>query len=141
MNPRIVLIEDDEDIRDSLSDLLQSEGYEVDTFPNGKEALDSLVAEPDPANRVILLDLMMPVMDGFQFLKARTKLGGPVCDVPTYVVSAIASKENLKGHQVSGYLNKPLDIDNLLQVIGVHGSPASAAMAAAGAPALVSSAS
>jgi CheY-like chemotaxis protein len=126
MNPRIVLIEDDEDIRESLSDLLQSEGYEVDAFPNGKEALDSLVAEPDPANRVILLDLMMPVMDGFQFLKARSKHGGPVCDLPTYVVSAVATKENLKGHQVSGYLNKPLDIDNLLEIIGVHGGSAKA---------------
>ena len=123
MSPRIVLIEDDEDIRDSLTDLLQSEGYTVEAFPNGKEALDSLVSGEPREPCVILLDLMMPVMDGFQFLKARRKYGDAITQVPTYVVSAVANKEILQGQDVSGYLNKPLDIDNLLQIIEVHGSP------------------
>jgi CheY-like chemotaxis protein len=123
MSPRIVLIEDDEDIRDSLTDLLQSEGYTVEAYPNGKEALDSLVNDQKREPCVILLDLMMPVMDGFQFLKARRKYGDAIVQLPTYVVSAVANKEILQGHDISGYLNKPLDIDNLLQIIEVHGSP------------------
>jgi len=123
MSPRIVLIEDDEDIRESLTDLLESEGYAVDAYPNGKEALDSLVNEPKGEPCVILLDLMMPVMDGFQFLKARRNYGDAIVQLPTYVVSAVANKEILQGHDVAGYLNKPLDIDNLLQIIGVHGAP------------------
>jgi CheY-like chemotaxis protein len=123
MSPRIVLIEDDEDIRDSLTDLLQGEGYTVDAFPNGKEALDSLVSDQKREPCVILLDLMMPVMDGFQFLKARRKYGDAIVQLPTYVVSAVANKEILQGQEVSGYLNKPLDIESLLQIIEVHSSP------------------
>lgn len=122
MCPRIVLIEDDEDIRESLSDFLQSEGYSVQTYPNGKEALDDLVkSETRPC--LILLDLMMPVMDGFQFLKARKNYGDALIQLPTYVVSAVANKDVLKGQDVAGYLNKPLDIEHLLQIVEDHVGP------------------
>lgn len=122
MCPRIVLIEDDEDIRESLSDFLQSEGYSVQTYPNGKEALEDLAkAQVQPC--LILLDLMMPVMDGFQFLKARKNYGDTLVQLPTYVVSAVANKDVLKGQDVSGYLNKPLDIEHLLQIVEGHVGP------------------
>ena len=122
MRSRIVLIEDDDDIRESLSDFLESEGYSVRSFPNGKVALDSLAQDHEAS--VILLDLMMPVMDGFQFLKARKNYGDALVQLPTYVVSAVANKDILKGQDVAGYLNKPLDIEHLLQIVEAHVTPA-----------------
>jgi CheY-like chemotaxis protein len=127
MGPRIVLIEDDDDIRESLSDFLESEGYSVKAFPNGKEALDGLSNNKEHC--VILLDLMMPVMDGFQFLKARREYGDSIIKLPTYVVSAVANKDILAGQDVAGYLSKPLDIHQLLEVVGAHCLPPEAASA------------
>ena len=66
----ILVVDDDPDIRDSLREVLEDEGYEVACVGNGREALDHLkTANPRPC--VILLDLMMPVMDGWQFRKEQ----------------------------------------------------------------------
>jgi CheY-like chemotaxis protein len=69
---RILVVEDNDDIRDLLVQVLDEEGYEVDCAENGKEALEKLAARPsDPS--LVLLDLMMPTMNGWEFLEARKK--------------------------------------------------------------------
>jgi CheY-like chemotaxis protein len=65
----LLLVEDDADIREALSGLLAMEGFLVIGLPNGREALDWLRKSPRP--ELILLDLMMPVMDGWQFRVAQ----------------------------------------------------------------------
>src|SRR5579862_4602951 len=65
----ILIVDDDPDIRDSLKEVLEDEGYEVNGVANGREALDYLRKSPRPC--VILLDLMMPVMDGWQFRREQ----------------------------------------------------------------------
>jgi CheY-like chemotaxis protein len=82
----ILLVEDDEDLCEVLADLLTDCGYRVATAVHGQEALDYL-AEADPLPGLILLDWMMPVMDGEEFI--RHKAGVPaIANVPVFLLSA-----------------------------------------------------
>jgi two-component system response regulator VicR len=86
---KVLLVEDDAAINDAFSILLHKEGYGVETTFNGQEALDKLKDfEPD----VILLDLLMPVMDGKQFLKAFNNTRR----IPIIVFSNIDSKSDVQ---------------------------------------------
>ena len=77
----ILVVDDDPDIRDSLREVLEDEGYDVSCVGNGREALDHLkAASPRPC--VILLDLMMPVMDGWQFRKEQKQLEPEIAEHP-----------------------------------------------------------
>src|SRR5687768_5509935 len=87
----VVVVEDDEEIRDSMRDALEIEGYAVSTYSNGKEALDGLRKLGIPC--LILLDLMMPVMNGWEFLQAMK--AERFAEVPVYVVSAIADQRQV----------------------------------------------
>jgi DNA-binding response OmpR family regulator len=111
MGARILLVDDDPDILESTQYLVEAEGYEVDTAHNGREALERMsAAKPD----VILLDLMMPVMDGWQFVEELRK--GPHAQVPVIVLSAIHGlSAKAKQLQASGFVAKPFDIDDLLR--------------------------
>jgi len=113
MGPRILLVDDDPDILVSTRFLIESEGYQVTTAHNGREALDRIAVEtPD----VILLDLMMPVMDGWQFVEELRK--GPHAQLPIIILSAshgLASKAQQLGAR--GHISKPYDLDDLLRQI------------------------
>ena len=113
----VVVIEDDEAIRESMKDLLQMEGYDVFGFANGREAMDGLESLIHPC--LILLDWMMPVMDGAEFLQARQSLKGPARTAPVIVVSAVAGKI-ADAPTASGFLRKPLDLDVLLSLVEKH---------------------
>jgi CheY-like chemotaxis protein len=106
----VLVIDDDPDILQTLGLCLSSEGYRVLMAANGKEALDILDRE-HPS--VILLDLMMPVMDGWQFVAELDHRGRR--DVPLLILSADRS---VQGHaqqlRASGHLAKPFDLDELL---------------------------
>ncbi|TMB00509.1 MAG: response regulator [Deltaproteobacteria bacterium] len=106
----VLVIDDDPDILQTLGLCLSSEGYRVLMAANGKEALDILERE-HPS--VILLDLMMPVMDGWQFVAELDHRGQR--DVPLLILSADRS---VQGHaqqlRASGHLAKPFDLDELL---------------------------
>ena len=110
---RILIADDDADVRESLRLLLELNGHSVDEARNGREALDALDGR---ATRpcVILLDLMMPVMDGWQFRRAQLQ-NPAVADVPVVVISAVPSHiqhaEELAAHRV---FSKPFDYDALL---------------------------
>jgi len=106
----VLVVDDDPDILQTLGLCLSSEGYRVLMAANGKEALDILERE-HPS--VILLDLMMPVMDGWQFVAELEHRGRR--DVPLLILSADRS---VQGHardlRASGHLAKPFDLEELL---------------------------
>jgi CheY-like chemotaxis protein len=112
---RILLVEDDDEIREALTSALEQQGYGVDSARNGREALDRLHDGVQP--RLILLDLMMPVMDGWQFRAAQ--LEDPrICRIPVVVLSAMT---NLRARgtdlHVAECLAKPVDLSHLLEAV------------------------
>ncbi len=111
----LLLVEDDYDIRTMLELLLDMEGYRVVRSANGREALDELLRGLHPD--VILLDLMMPVMSGWQLLDIMER--DPVlADIPVIVISGDGrSAAQLVADRVSCFLKKPLDLDELLTKI------------------------
>ena len=113
----ILIIEDDLDIRESLVEALESgEGYVVRTAGNGREGLDSLKSSAVLPN-LILLDLMMPVMDGYQF-RAEQKQSALYGAIPVVVMSADGKAEQkLAQLDCKAFLKKPLDLDELLEMI------------------------
>jgi CheY-like chemotaxis protein len=112
-SPTIFIVEDDLDTREMLEKFLELEGYRVETAANGLQALDRLDAGLRAS--VILLDLMMPVMDGWQF-RLEQRRRPDVASIPVIVVSA-AGKERIRRIDADSYLTKPLDLDELLQKI------------------------
>src|SRR6476619_4917232 len=83
--PRLLLVEDDVPVRDSLREALQEEGFRVVTAANGRDALAVLRRGPRPD--AILLDLMLPVMDGWDFRQEQLR-DPALSDIPTFVVTA-----------------------------------------------------
>lgn len=113
MKPKpVFLVDDDETLLDALAGLLESEGYEVETARNGKEAIEKLAVTTPPG--VILLDLKMPVMDGWQFLAARSAEASTP-PVPVVLLSGLAFIPNAPG--VADFLSKPIDPSRLLACV------------------------
>jgi CheY-like chemotaxis protein len=106
----VFVVEDDVDTRDMLGRFLELEGYNVEIASNGKQALERLNAGVHPC--VILLDLMMPVMDGWQFRRQQIQ-DAAIADIPVIVVSA-AGRERLAEVDADAYLSKPVDLEQLL---------------------------
>lgn len=114
IRPLVLVVDDDPDILDAICDILEVEQYRVARARNGLEALERVEAER-PA--VILLDLMMPVMDGLTFarvLRERNVAAG----VPILVISADGNPARASSIGARGYLAKPFDIDTLLGHVG-----------------------
>ncbi len=108
--PLVLVVDDDPDILDAICDILDAEGYRVSRARHGQEALEQVDSErPD----VILLDLMMPVMDGVAFSQALRQRP-TVSDVPIVVISADGNPQRAASVGAVGYLAKPFDIDALL---------------------------
>jgi CheY-like chemotaxis protein len=112
----VMLVEDSVDIREMMAAALQLAGLRVLTASNGLAALRMLRDRPPPC--LILLDLMMPVMDGWE-LDAALKRDPRLASVPVIVVSAL-SKDVAPPVGATDYLAKPVDIDKLLQVVCEH---------------------
>jgi CheY-like chemotaxis protein len=112
----ILVAEDARDIRDILTRLLQHNGYHVITAANGQEALASFQSvRPD----IILLDLSMPVLDGWKTLDAIRAL--PIGrDIPIIAVTAhamVGDREAILGYGFDAYITKPLNLRDLLDVV------------------------
>jgi len=110
----VLVVDDDRDIRETLQEVLELEGYEVATARNGLEALARMRAAR-PA--LVLLDLFMPVMDGIEFRRRQLE-EVELSDVPVVVVSAAAGiEERIAALGVTGHLEKPLRIERLFEVV------------------------
>ena len=108
----ILVIEDNDDVRDMMAVTLELEGHRVVTASNGREALYLLHHGVEPC--MILLDLMMPVMNGWEFQKAVER-EPQLRDIPIVVVSATGPDVNRT--QAAAVLPKPIDVDKLLDVV------------------------
>jgi signal transduction histidine kinase len=109
----LLVIEDDADIREALDGLLSMEGFRVAGCSNGREALEWLRESPKPD--VILLDLMMPVMDGWQFRVAQ-KEDPELATIPVLALSADATAK-AAAIDADAYLRKPVDYETLVDTI------------------------
>jgi CheY-like chemotaxis protein len=119
--PTILVVDDERDVREALRLSLEIEGYDVCTAMNGLEALDLLAAGLRPS--AVLLDLMMPVMNGPDFLHAL-RCDPRFVDLPVVVLTAftrIASDVRARGLAAQGFLAKPIDVDDLLATLRARG--------------------
>jgi CheY-like chemotaxis protein len=110
----VMIVEDDRDTREMLARFLELEGFDVREAPNGQVALESL--REDSRTCVILLDLMMPVMNGWQFRKAQTS-DPELSKIPVVVVTAAGARDQIPAIDADAWLSKPVDFDRLLATI------------------------
>jgi len=119
MSLRVLIVEDDPAIREVIADALETEGYEVVQAVDGVDGL-RLAHEKPPD--IILLDLMMPNMDGRTF-RANQRQDGKLAHIPVVIVSAVAAGQE-SGLDAVAYLHKPFDLNDLYRVVarydGVH---------------------
>ncbi|MCM2352200.1 MAG: response regulator [Pseudobdellovibrio sp.] len=113
---KILLIEDDIDIQDNLKTFLEMENFEVAAAANGKQAIELMQKEGKPS--LILLDLMMPIMNGYEMLAEMKKRDlfqkNPV---PIILLSAATDIEETARDQVVKFVRKPIALDKLLTTI------------------------
>jgi CheY-like chemotaxis protein len=113
---RVLVVDDDASIRETLTDLLGDEGYRVTTATNGAEALSLLRSPGERRPCVILLDLMMPVMNGTEFY-AEHQRDPTLAEIPIVVISADGNLA-LKAATFGGeFLTKPVRLETVLGVI------------------------
>ena len=115
----VMIVEDDPEIRRLVHTVLEKHAYSVLEAPHGRAALSLLAQEPLPG--VILLDLYLPVMDGWEFREAQLR-DARLAAIPVVVISAAADVliEPLDAEQV---MKKPLDIHHLLRIVAGYCPP------------------
>ena len=120
---RVLVIDDDPLIRDTMSEILEESGYRVDTAAHGGEALSALQRDPKPD--AIILDLMMPVMDGWQFLEAKAR-DRAICEVPVLIHTAYTAYHDGQNRHsdVLGVFRKPGDFARMIGVLNENWPPA-----------------
>jgi CheY-like chemotaxis protein len=112
----VLIVEDDEDLREMMAQLLTLEGFHAATVANGREALEYLHEAGTP--EVILLDLMMPVMDGWEF-RRQQQADPALAPVPVIVLSAV-DQGRASSLDADAFLKKPLDFDRLLTLVRTY---------------------
>ena len=110
----ILVVEDDELILNAVESTLAGEGYRVMTAPDGAAALD-LVERQAPA--LILLDMMMPIMDGWAFARAYRKQAGSRAPIVVMTAAADAARR-AADVDADAYLAKPFNLDELISLVG-----------------------
>jgi two-component system, chemotaxis family, chemotaxis protein CheY len=124
----LLVVDDDRDIREALQDVLEGAGYHVHLAGDGREALACLHGGCCPD--LILLDLMMPRMNGFEFRDVQRR-EEPLCHIPVLLASADPELPRAaRALGVAGYLRKPLDLDDLLGAVSSLCAPAGSLMGA-----------
>ena len=119
MRERVVIVEDDDLIRESLLEVLADNGYEAIGACDGRDALEKLSALDAPPC-LIVLDLMMPGMDGREF--RRVQLADPALStIPVVVISAFRDLDDIaKELAPAAHFKKPLKLQDFLQIIQTH---------------------
>jgi len=108
----VLVVEDYLDTREALRFVLTDAGYDVVLAANGKEALDYLREHAPPA--VVLLDMLMPVLDGWQFLEQISLLGEQRPRVIVVTAVSVISPDWAEDHGCDGWLRKPVSMPELL---------------------------
>jgi CheY-like chemotaxis protein len=115
VDSRILIVDDNQNAVAAMSDLLKMQGFSVRTAQNGLEALNDI--KTDDHISLVLLDLWMPVMDGWEFLR-RKRSDPRIAEIPVVVISAVSS-DPLDG--VETVLGKPVHLEKLMDTIRCHG--------------------
>ncbi|MFT3917379.1 MAG: response regulator [Anaeromyxobacteraceae bacterium] len=110
----ILVVDDDTDLRETVGELLVEEGWHPRLCENGREALDALRGGERP--RLILLDLMMPEMNGWQFREEQLKDEG-LSDIPVVVMTASRGVDAQPPIAASEVLFKPIGLDELIDAV------------------------
>lgn len=113
---RIILVIDDyPDIRDGLAAVLASEGFVVETAANGREALNALRNGLRPS--LILMDLMMPVMNGFEFREEQLRTP-ELADIPVIAYSGVMNARHAAARlRAAAYIEKPEDVECVIALV------------------------
>ena len=111
--PQVLIVDDDDDVREALRLLLEDEGFRVVTAPHGASALQQLESGTRPC--AIVLDLMMPVMSGWDFWDAHQL--SPHHDIPVVVLTATGLGPGCLGKETP-VLRKPVGRDQFLETVG-----------------------
>jgi two-component system, chemotaxis family, chemotaxis protein CheY len=113
--PEVLVVDDERSMRELLSDVLEAEGYAVQVAENGQRALEILASSrPD----VVVLDLMMPVLDGWAFMERYRDIAG--VEIPIIGVSAVLTPpvaDELRGGGVRACIPKPFDVGDLVDSV------------------------
>lgn len=114
---RVLIVEDQADLREMMAQMLTLEGFDAETATDGVDALGKLQGT-GPRPHLILLDMMMPRMDGWTFVDHQHR-NPAIAAIPVVVLSALP-RDRLRGVRVAAVLQKPLNFDNLLDTIRIH---------------------
>jgi CheY-like chemotaxis protein len=114
----ILVVDDNDDVRDAMIAALQVAGYEAEGAENGAVALRRLRDEGLRPG-LILLDLMMPEMDGLEFRERQLRYA-ELAQIPVVIISAFGRQTAVRALGVSDYLAKPIDFRRLLDVVAQH---------------------
>jgi CheY-like chemotaxis protein len=114
---RILLVEDDEDLVALLALVLRGRGYRVDTAGNGREALEVLDRRGLPD--LILLDMRMPVMNGWEFAAEFEERHDHLAPI-VVVTAAEDARRRAEEIGAAGWIGKPFDVDDLLDEVALH---------------------
>lgn len=112
----VLVVDDDEDIRNCCAEILADEGYVVSTATQGRDALEVLEHRPAAHPCLMLVDLLMPVMDGAELIE-HVRGDPALADIPVVVISAAATVEPPAGTPM---LRKPLGYDALVSTVTRH---------------------
>jgi CheY-like chemotaxis protein len=115
--PTVLVVDDDADIRQALREVLEEEGYTILEASHGREALD-LLRNAGTKPNLLLLDLMMPTMDGWQ-LRSRLREDPSLAAIPIVIMTAHAGvlRAVTNVEPPTPVLSKPLDLDRLLELV------------------------
>jgi CheY-like chemotaxis protein len=110
----LLVVDDDTDLRKTMREILEASGYRVEEAGHGKEALTALRAGLRPC--LIILDLMMPEMDGYEF-KRRHDADPELAQIPVLVVTAFRVPPQWEADATTEVMHKPFDIKRILTVV------------------------
>ncbi|WP_373047086.1 response regulator [Vulgatibacter sp.] len=112
---QVLVVDDDFDIRDTLRELLEIEGFRVAIAANGREAIEQLRNGVSP--RLILLDLMMPEMSGWEFRSEQLR-DPALAEIPVVILSATPDvARTAAALHAAGFVRKPFDLDQLIEMV------------------------
>jgi DNA-binding response OmpR family regulator len=112
---RVLVVDDDDNLREMMAQLLTLEGFDAEVAKNGEDALNKAHAYRPS---VIVLDMMMPVMDGWAF-RAHQRHDAAIATIPVIILSA-APLERLTNVGANAVLQKPFDYDRLVAAVRAH---------------------